>query len=231
MSHYGTSAGTTGSKTVISDTFRRNVGELSFINDPFASSAPAVSLFGQQLGEPSLWGQSPRSHRDLIGLHSSPRESSDLLSNSPYLNNGYFSNGSFSIPLNQDHIYDLNDAMLPSSLNDLFTPTELHARRLRQQEDTVSLTSNDWKVPFLTKNDYMSYEDKMKNSTTSAINIPGGNTNHESMINNSNYLQDDPISLQHDDEVQFFMEDDEVIPNDHMNIDMTTTQAFRNQIV
>lgn len=29
---------------------------------------------------------------------------------------------------------DLNDAMLPSSLNDLFTPTELHVRRVRQQQ-------------------------------------------------------------------------------------------------
>ncbi|KAI9247645.1 hypothetical protein BY458DRAFT_527119 [Sporodiniella umbellata] len=234
MSHYSTSAGTASSKTTLSDTAnlagRRNIGERPFLGDPFASSAPAVSLFGQQLGESSLWGQSPRSHRDPIGLYSSPRESSDILGSNSYLNSGYFSSSGFSIPTHHDHGYDLNDAMLPSSLNDLFTPTELHARRLRQQEDTVSLASGDWKVPFLSKNDCINYNDKTANNTSiSAINIPGGNSNHQNTINN--YIQQDElISPQHDDEVQFFMEDDEVIPNDHRVMDMTT-QASRNQTV
>jgi hypothetical protein len=43
---------------------------------------------------------------------------------------------------NDQYEEDLNDAMLPSSLNDLFTPTELHVRRVRQQQQAYPM-SND----------------------------------------------------------------------------------------
>ncbi|KAG0741409.1 hypothetical protein G6F64_003536 [Rhizopus arrhizus] len=258
MSPYGTSAGTIGIKTTnnnsntppnVSFIGRRSTAEQ--LMDPFASSAPAVSLFGQYESS-LLWrNSSPRtnmSSTDFIGLHSSPRESMDhhhhlfgsssSSNNRPYLpttttarnnSHSYFSNNfSTSIPehnqrsfINNDHGYDLNDAMLPSSLNDLFTPTELQARRLREQEHS---TGNDWmidnqqqqwRVPFLTRSSNEFYEDN-KSTMTAAINIPGGNNNHEANILSSAYLQqDDIIPQQQDDEVQFFMEDDEVIPNNH----------------
>ncbi|KAI8328680.1 hypothetical protein EDC96DRAFT_530174 [Choanephora cucurbitarum] len=173
----------------------------SFSNDPFGSSAPAVSLFHhhyQQLSEQqqqqNVWRnpQSPRTNMspdDFIGLHSSPRESSDyLLGTSPFANyrlyssvksnnSGFFNNtndyrrqssfanntpttaptvGSYGTIFDDNHTssffshqqpqqhqeqgYDLNDAMLPSSLNDLFTPTELQLRKVRQQEQQYSLS-------------------------------------------------------------------------------------------
>ncbi|KAG1469740.1 hypothetical protein G6F56_003084 [Rhizopus delemar] len=293
MSQYGTSAGTNGMKSNglansstppnLSFLGRRNIGDhhqqkILLNNDPFASSAPAVSLFNQQLNDSTLWrNQSPRTNiasADLIGLHSSPRESSDHLlfgssssSNRPYLqsrssNNGYFSSESFStiselnqrrpIPMNgklnnNDHGFDLNDAMLPSSLNDLFTPAELQARRIRQQEKqhqqySLSPTNSDWlldnsntqrqwRVPFLTKTNesILDYENRLPKSTTPAINIPGGNINHETSNNDStiySHPQDDLLSQ--DDEVQFFMEDDELTqynPNDHKSLDMTNSAA------
>ncbi|CEI91834.1 hypothetical protein CU097_012459 [Rhizopus azygosporus] len=300
MSPYGTSAGTIGIKTNtltantppnLSFLGRRTMSNSlgpSFLNssDPFASSAPAVSLFHQQFNDQSssLWrNQSPRTNMisaDFIGLRSSPRESSDHLlfgstsssSSRTYLhprNNGY-SNFSSSIPetnqnywhpnssnnnylnntLDNDGGLDLNDAMLPSSLNDLFTPTELQARKLRQQEqeqqryysmsptgannDWLSDNQQIWKVPFLTKqNESLDHDDRLLNTpTTQAINIPGGNSNHES--NNYSHhpqQQDDPLPPQQDDEVQFFMEDDEAIPYDtksHEVLNMTTTVNINN---
>ncbi|KAI8887489.1 hypothetical protein K501DRAFT_42825 [Backusella circina FSU 941] len=193
--------------------------------DPFATSAPSFSLLRQldDHQQASLWrnnsststtSTTPRTSlpsNDFIGLHPSPRESSDhLLGTSPFRQQqqypvssslrsntstslyqnggngsgsllggvnasgladshlGYSMNRSMMNGSNEDgnsnnyisinngnnsyhnHItnsnnngnnqnhhhgnYDLNDAMLPSSLNDLFTPSELHVRRVRQQE-------------------------------------------------------------------------------------------------
>jgi hypothetical protein len=239
-------------------------------NDPFASSAPAVSLF-HQFNNEQLWRQSPRSNgnmisNDFIGLRSSPRESSDhLLASSPFSNNRLscsVQSTSYNRQQQQQDLgYDLNDAMLPSSLNDLFTPRELQVRRVRQQEtssesfmsyslsrtassfDINNWTSRDisqqqqqWRVPFLTKstqNEMMAmtcpdYDDNSNNRLcTAAINIPGGGTSSSSGTGSSgSYLlqQEDLLSslsqLQiQDDEVQFFMEDDEAV--DHKTFDMT----------
>jgi hypothetical protein len=48
--------------------------------------------------------------------------------------------------------------MLPSSLNDLFTPLELHSRRVKQ-EGYASMSEpplgSTWRVPFITKNDWL----------------------------------------------------------------------------
>ncbi|KAI7896943.1 uncharacterized protein EV154DRAFT_491295 [Mucor mucedo] len=104
--------------------------------------------------------------------------------------------------------YDLNDAMLPSSLNDLFTPNELHARSLRQQSREMAVPppssfESPWRVP-------------SSFGETAAINIPCGNntTSGSSGTSSGSYLQG-----QHndDDEFQFFMEDDEAVTFDHMN--------------
>ncbi|KAI9361040.1 hypothetical protein BD770DRAFT_408861 [Pilaira anomala] len=212
----------------------------SFLSDAFGSSAPAVSLFNTTNGgTEQLWRTNPpppsqqQRTNDFIGLRSSPRETSDhhLLnynrpstntitthsSSSVRSNNGYFNipenrrnitNG-YNHPHPHQHqhhhhssssIDDLNDAMLPSSLNDLFTPTELHARSLRQQESSYE----PWRVPFF-------------EGTTAAINIPSGQHTSGSSGNegsNSSYLQGQP---EDDDEVQFFMEDDEAVTYDHMN--------------
>ncbi|KAF1800275.1 hypothetical protein FB192DRAFT_1285023 [Mucor lusitanicus] len=126
--------------------------------------------------------------QDFMGMRSSPRETqpdpflgtspfSSRLSSSVSNSNTIHNNGIMQSPPlrgessasgGQDN-YDLNDAMLPSSLNDLFTPSELQVRRVRQQEqypsthgsmdswsmrDTTSTSSFDqrqWRVPFLSK--------------------------------------------------------------------------------
>lgn len=199
----------------------------SFLNDPFASSAPAVSLFhGEQ-----LWRNQQTPRTNMIGVRSSPREPSDqLLGSSPLFNyrqqssslrssngGGYFNNHQYITGSNsmddftpqQQNGYDLNDAMLPSSLNDLFTPNELHARSLRQSRDVAQQSSfetqnQQWRVPSSFK------------EGTAAINIPCGNNSGSSGTGSSgSYLQG-----QHnndDDEFQFFMEDDEAVTFDHLN--------------
>jgi hypothetical protein len=53
---------------------------------------------------------------------------------------------------------EINDAMLPSSLNDLFTPLELHSRRVKQEgyaSMSESPLNSTWRVPFITKNDWL----------------------------------------------------------------------------
>lgn len=138
----------------------------------FGSSAPAVSF----IHDPSsLW----RHNSDFIGLHSSPRESSSssmdyLLGTSP------FSQQPLTKLSSSLKVFDdVNDVMLPSSLNnDLFTPIELEQRRARQQ-----LTTPD------------------------AINIP--NTTAENFNSRHSSISSKPSFLPEDDEVQFYMEDDE----------------------
>lgn len=294
MSPYGTSASKTsnGNRFMVSPPSapvnrRKNEQMMAYssssnhfdhrsFDDPFASSAPAVSLLNQ-FNHDQLWGQSPRNgnmiSNDFIGLRSSPRESSDhLLGGSPFSSNQLSrSVQSASYNRQQQHQqqqqqhdlgYDLNDAMLPSSLNDLFTPRELQVRRVRQQETSEPFasyspshtassynmngsntwTSRDvsqqqWRVPFLTKssqNELMArtssdYENNNRLSTA-AINIPGGGSSSSGTGSTSSYLiqQDDLLSgglsqLQiQDDEVQFYMEDDEAVTyKDHKTLDLT----------
>lgn len=217
----------------------------SFLNDPFASSAPSMSLFGQYSGE-QLWrnGATPRTNmisNDLIGVRSSPRESDHILGSSPFRttylsssmrsgsNTGGFSRqASYVTPgtlsnngFHDDYFVskqqqqqqqqgggedydDLNDAMLPSSLNDLFTPSELQVRRVRQQESSTL----DNRVPFYN----MKSAEYEENEGTAAINIPGViNGSGSSGTGSSDYLQ----QREDDDDVQFFMEDDEAVTYDH----------------
>lgn len=224
----------------------------SFLHDPFASSAPSMSLFQQYSGE-QLWrnGTTPRTNmisNDFIGLRSSPRESDHIISgsspfrtttylsssiggsgfsrqpsSSSYVTPGTLSNGGFHDDYfvsrqqqqqqHQEDYDDLNDAMLPSSLNDLFTPSELHVRSLRQQESSTL----ENRVPFYNnmKSRTTEYED---NKGTAAINIPGvtngsGGNSSGTGTGVSDYLQ----QREDDDDVQFFMEDDEAVTYDHMN--------------
>lgn len=210
MSPYGTSATSSGSsnKRMMASTppslpFPRrktadqmmsfspsNIDHRSFLHDPFASSAPAVSLLHLHEQQQQLWrnqGRTALNHPDIMGIRSSPRETQDpFLGTSPFSNrlsssvsnnNNNNSNGLMQSPpiryqptsfgsMGQDN-YDLNDAMLPSSLNDLFTPSELQVRRVRQQEhfpnnnnadnwslrdsSSSSFDQRQWRVPFLTK--------------------------------------------------------------------------------
>ncbi|KAG2233028.1 hypothetical protein INT48_007604 [Thamnidium elegans] len=222
----------------------------SFLHDPFASSAPAVSLFHTNTGE-QLWRNQQQQQQtsrttaassmisnDFIGVRSSPRESSDhllgsyrqqqALSSSVRSNSGYFNSipvensmsSSYRRQQNFGSIDDLNDAMLPSSLNDLFTPTELHARSLRQQE-TIYDNSQTWRMPFFKQDD----------EGSAAINIPGGNNSGSSGGSSGSYLQGNQNNNEdflHDDDVQFFMEDDEAVTYDHMN-NTTTNNVKSNQ--
>lgn len=169
-----------------------NIDHRSFLHDPFASSAPAVSLLHLHEQQQQLWrnqGRTALNPPDIMGIRSSPRETQDpFLGTSPFSNrlsssvsnnhNNSNSNGLMQSPpiryqptsfgsMGQDN-YDLNDAMLPSSLNDLFTPSELQVRRVRQQEhfpnnnnnadnwsirdsSSSSFDQRQWRVPFLTK--------------------------------------------------------------------------------
>ena len=248
----------------------------SFLNDPFASSAPSISFFQQQYPE-QLWrnGTQQRMTNDFIGVRSSPRESDPLFGSSPFSrtqsllstsmrsNSGYLNNslsdtsfrrstsnymtpgsiGNHSLGNNNDDYFiskqqtndydDLNDAMLPSSLNDLFTPTELHHRRVRQQESVEdnsrtiappsSLDTRNYRLePFYSSKSSLQsgYEDSLVEGTA-AINIPGGiNSSSSGTGSSEGYSQQREDFLQHDDEVQFFMEDDEAVTydtKDHMN--------------
>ncbi|KAI8888901.1 hypothetical protein K501DRAFT_329528 [Backusella circina FSU 941] len=101
-----------------------------------------------------------------------------------------FDNNNSNSILYQEDEDEINDAaMLPSSLNDLlFTPSELHSRRLRQQEDYYSSDASNWRVPFITKKK----ED-----------------------------------WSDDDDVQFFMEQDETTCNSMEN---TLTALFQNKM-
>ncbi|CAO0793547.1 unnamed protein product [Mucor circinelloides] len=181
-----------------------SIDHRSFLHDPFASSAPAVSLLHLHEQQQQLWRNQGRSsstlnhHQDFMGLRSSPRETPDpFLGTSPFSSrlsssvsnsNTIHNNGIMQSPPiryqptsfgslgglgegsgggsggGQDN-YDLNDAMLPSSLNDLFTPSELQVRRVRQQEQypvhndswslretsSSSFDQRQWRVPFLSK--------------------------------------------------------------------------------
>ncbi|CAO3646788.1 unnamed protein product [Mucor fragilis] len=197
-----------------------NLDHRSFLHDPFASSAPAVSLLHLHEQQQQLWRNQGRSNsssgggntlnhpQDFMGMRSSPRETqqdpflgtspfSSRLSSSVSNSNTIHNNGIMQSPplryqpasfgslgglgggggasAGQDN-FDLNDAMLPSSLNDLFTPSELQVRRVRQQEQypinttTTTTTTNgsldswsmrdtssssfdqrQWRVPFLSK--------------------------------------------------------------------------------
>lgn len=230
MSPYGNmkppSLSFTGRRKTTTD---NSIDHRSFLNDPFASSAPAVSLFQ---GE-HLWRTQPRTQ--MIGVRSSPRESDQFQQNSPLFNyrqqqqqssslrSGYFNNQPqpFAYPVGssssiddyhgqqQQNGYDLNDAMLPSSLNDLFTPNELHARSLRQQSTAPpSSFESPWRIP-------------SSFGETAAINIPCGNnmTSGSSGTSSGSYLQGHQND---DDEFQFFMEDDEAVTFDHMNTKPST---------
>ncbi|CEP17823.1 hypothetical protein [Parasitella parasitica] len=208
MSPYGTSAtsGSSSNKRMMASTppslpFPRrktadqmmgfspsNIDHRSFLHDPFASSAPAVSLLHLHEQQQQLWRNQGRTtlNPDIMGIRSSPREAAPdpFLGTSPFStrlsssvsNNNNSNAGSIQSPpmryqptsfgsTGQDN-YDLNDAMLPSSLNDLFTPSELQVRRVRQQEhypsnqveswsmrDSLasSFDQRQWRVPFLTK--------------------------------------------------------------------------------
>lgn len=242
-----------GSRRKTNEHMSNSLDHRSFLHDPFASSAPAVSLFHTSTGE-QLWRNPQQQQQtsrtintaassmisnDFIGVRSSPRESSDHLLGGSYRqqssvrsNSGYFNsipveNNSMSssyrrqqqqLPQQQmqqqqqqnyGSIDDLNDAMLPSSLNDLFTPTELHARSLRQQE-TIFDNSQTWRMPFFKQDD----------EGSAAINIPGGNNSGSSGGSSGSYLQGNQNNNEdflHDDDVQFFMEDDEAVTYDHMN--------------
>ncbi|KAI8976951.1 hypothetical protein BDB01DRAFT_852917 [Pilobolus umbonatus] len=168
---------------------KRKEQERSFLNDPYTLSAPSVSLFRQL--EDEVW----RRPNDLIGLRS-PED--PLLGTSFVKSSSYYEEG-----------YDLNDAMLPSSLNDLFTPNELQARRMREQESYYytnplseslpnwsTFSTREWRTPFL------------QEESTSAINIPKSNhvTRSDTMyVPSENTLS--RMMSQQDDEVQFFMDD------------------------
>ncbi|KAI7870227.1 hypothetical protein BDF14DRAFT_1741397 [Spinellus fusiger] len=117
----------------------------------FASSAPTTSYRG--LGSSSF--------TDAIGQKSSPRES--FLSTSPFhgllsssLTSQSYSYASQKSPLQDTGYfdYDLNDALLPSSLNDLLTPSELEIRRAReraskQTEDPLCVAESHGAPSFL----------------------------------------------------------------------------------
>lgn len=180
----------TGRRKTTSDDHR------SFLNDPFATSAP---LFGGD----QLWRNHHSPRTNMIGVRSSPRENENSLGTSPY-----YTSYSYQQPQDQQQNgYDLNDAMLPSSLNDLFTPNELHARSLRQSRDVAQSFETPWRTPPPPTPSF---------GETAAINIPygGGGTNSGSSGTSSgSYLQGQQND---DDEFQFFMEDDEAVTFDHM---------------
>ncbi|KAL9543573.1 hypothetical protein MBANPS3_008050 [Mucor bainieri] len=199
-----------------------NLDHRSFLHDPFASSAPAVSLLHLHEQQQQLWRNQGRSSsnntlthpQDFMGMRSSPRDTqqdpflgtspfSSRLSSSVSNSNTIHNNGIMQSPPlryqptsfgslgglgggsghgsgGQDN-YDLNDAMLPSSLNDLFTPSELQVRRVRQQEQYPTTNGNSsmdswsmrdtssssfdqrqWRVPFLSKSQQQQQQQQLQ---------------------------------------------------------------------
>ncbi|KAI7883934.1 hypothetical protein K492DRAFT_205127 [Lichtheimia hyalospora FSU 10163] len=126
---------------------------------------------------------------------------------------------------------DLNDAMLPSSLNELLTPTELQMRRAREQHHLHSPSMRsplDWPsqqqpTRLTNRSDYFTDDEP------SAINIPGTSRHHHirpnigtgtgffdetrsSSTNNNRLFDNDSFSPFMDDEGPFVMEDTGPIP-------------------
>lgn len=184
-------------------------------NDPFASSAPSPSHF------PMLSLDERRSRI------MSNNDSQQLLpSNKPYLYHSNSSNSSSSGGINiaqqqslhsiperngsyrsyhhqQQEEEDVNDFMLPSSLNDLLTPNEL----LQQlQFPTTTTTTQRWNVPFYTNGTSYSYDDSSPLQPSSRyqqpINISSGGSSSSNSNNNLDFIVDYP-----DEEGPFIMED------------------------
>ncbi|KAI8148957.1 hypothetical protein BJV82DRAFT_530639 [Fennellomyces sp. T-0311] len=118
---------------------------------------------------------------------------------------------------------DLNDAMLPSSLNELLTPTELQLRKAREQQQTIrsyagaglerspsesmrpklaaakSLdVSYDWQHAL--KNDD-GYDDLQGAGITNAINIPGGSRSAKPLSSASLIHQQDEYRKPSDSDI------------------------------
>jgi hypothetical protein len=96
---------------------------------------------------------------------------------------------------------DVNDAMLPSSLNDLLTPSELQLRRAREQEDLLmeqysSLPARTWSM----------------HPAQSSIGSKSSWLDDYKLASSRPSDTHDPLDMT-DDDVQFFMEDDQPPPD------------------
>ncbi|CDH60842.1 predicted protein [Lichtheimia corymbifera JMRC:FSU:9682] len=139
---------------------------------------------------------------------------------------------------------DLNDAMLPSSLNELLTPTELQMRRAREQHHLHSPSMRsplDWPSQQQQPTRLTNRSDYFTDEEPSAINIPGTSRHHHirsnigagtgffdetrsSSTNNNRLFDNDSFSPFMDDEGPFVMEDTGPMPP------ITTATTSNNSI-
>lgn len=221
-----TTTTTTTNTTAVAPAITANAPSTSwsmndYFMDPFGSSVPSPSPFS------------------LLMVDETNKQS--FQQRSPYLfqtNNSYQSQKSISERQQQqqqeDYFNDINDFILPSSLNDLLTPTELRKQQLpasssvaanrdylssshhNNQQPSYESSSSSWNMPFYsgiaTSNDNYGYEDADQQSryfSSNAINIPGG---HHNNMRANNYNQQEFLPTANnafnlDEDGPFIMED------------------------
>ncbi|KAI7902594.1 uncharacterized protein BX663DRAFT_509778 [Cokeromyces recurvatus] len=200
------------------------------------SAPPAISFFQ------NFHAAATQHHPNNTNTGLLPRETSthdpSLYNNNNHRLSSSVRNSSTFYP-NNDYFLNDSSVMLPSSLNDLFTPTnDLGGGRGNQQrqpsyyhDQFSTLTNNSsrishWKASSSIKKPSSTLDDEIDRliEGTAAINIPNNNSSVSdgSSGGSSSYLfspPEDPICKlpsfypqQEDEEVQFFMEE---IINDH----------------
>jgi hypothetical protein len=173
--------------------------------DPFASSAPSqspfslLSLSDERLRLPQLPQQSSSNHDPMVQLMgTSPFQQRPLFNglhqgNANRIIQQQQPSQLHSIPENNNHTFedqeffdDVNDFMLPSSLNDLLTPTELR----KQQQFPSYLSSSSTST-----SRQPSFEPMGTSSLSSSWNVPfySGSSSHGPITNHGSYGYDDTL--------------------------------------